>query len=151
MDIQIHCVVFSQYKLMSKNNKHLFNFRTSACGQCNCGIDKSDPCSICPLKKWGTHPTCNKNTHLKSHPKISFELPTNSQMAKSVVGSLSKWVGGGFKQVQEKEFDQRLSHCKQCEFWNSKGFNNSGRCMKCGCSTWIKLRMATEKCPIGKW
>jgi hypothetical protein len=27
----------------------------------------------------------------------------------------------------------------------------TGRCSKCGCSTWAKLRMASEKCPIDKW
>jgi hypothetical protein len=46
---------------------------------------------------------------------------------------------------------ERKSICQACEFWSPEGFRGTGKCTKCGCSTWVKLRMATERCPIGKW
>jgi hypothetical protein len=45
----------------------------------------------------------------------------------------------------------REATCKACPEWDATALNNTGRCRKCGCSTWAKLRMATERCPIGKW
>ena len=45
----------------------------------------------------------------------------------------------------------RQDICRACPEWDATALNSTGRCRKCGCSTWAKLRMATEKCPIGKW
>jgi len=45
----------------------------------------------------------------------------------------------------------RESTCRACDQWDATALNNTGRCRKCGCSTWVKLRMATERCPLGKW
>ena len=45
----------------------------------------------------------------------------------------------------------REATCRACPEWDDEALNKTGRCRKCGCSTWAKLRMATERCPIGKW
>jgi len=45
----------------------------------------------------------------------------------------------------------REATCRACPEWDAADLNNTGRCRKCGCSTWAKLRMATERCPLGKW
>jgi hypothetical protein len=45
----------------------------------------------------------------------------------------------------------REATCRACPEWDAQALNKTGRCRKCGCSTWAKLRMATERCPIGKW
>jgi predicted Zn-ribbon and HTH transcriptional regulator len=45
----------------------------------------------------------------------------------------------------------REATCRACPEWDSAALNATGRCRKCGCSTWAKLRMATERCPMGKW
>jgi len=79
------------------------------------------------------------------------DSPSIGEMAQTAASSLSRWMRSGVKVVDEPTLESRLNECKACEFWNSKGFRGPGRCMKCGCSTWAKLRMATEKCPIGKW
>jgi hypothetical protein len=70
-----------------------------------------------------------------------------SRLAKST----TNWVKEGMPVADEKTLNARLEICKGCEFWDESGFVNTGRCKKCGCSTQAKLRMATEKCPIGKW
>ena len=46
---------------------------------------------------------------------------------------------------------EREATCRACPEWDAAALNATGRCRKCGCSTWVKLRMATERCPIGKW
>lgn len=46
---------------------------------------------------------------------------------------------------------EREATCRACPEWDAAALNATGRCRKCGCSTWAKLRMATERCPIGKW
>lgn len=81
----------------------------------------------------------------------TFERPKLKQMAKSFKESFSNWILSNNKITDEETLKTRLEACRKCEFWNSKALRGTGRCMKCGCSTWAKLRMATEKCPIGKW
>ena len=41
--------------------------------------------------------------------------------------------------------DKRWDICQGCEFLN----NN--KCDKCGCYMKVKTRVATARCPIGKW
>jgi hypothetical protein len=45
----------------------------------------------------------------------------------------------------------REATCRACPEWDAAALKGTGRCRKCGCSTWAKLRMATERCPLGKW
>ena len=84
-------------------------------------------------------------------PKIPQAPPSITSMAINFASSAAKWTNKGFSKTDEETLKTRIEICGKCEFWNSKGFGGTGRCMKCGCSTWAKLRMATEKCPIGKW
>lgn len=83
--------------------------------------------------------------------EATTETPSIGEMVVSVGKSLTKWVGSGFSKSTQEVIDMRLSICKGCEFWDAQALNGGGRCLKCGCSTWAKLRMATEKCPIDKW
>ena len=96
-------------------------------------------------------PVSNKQNDDNPIPKSQPQPPSTQQMAKTALASISKWMLNGAKIVDETTLENRLNACQSCEFWNSSGFHGTGRCMKCGCSTWAKLRMATEKCPIGKW
>jgi len=77
--------------------------------------------------------------------------PSIGAMASSLGTSLKKWVGSGLSNSTQEVIDMRLDICKGCELWDSQALKGTGRCRKCGCSTWAKIRMATEKCPIGKW
>ena len=40
---------------------------------------------------------------------------------------------------------KRLDICKACEHWDGH------RCRKCGCFAALKVRLASQACPIGKW
>jgi hypothetical protein len=127
-------------------------FRRRRCTQvgCECVADVSDPCAQCPNGNWGpmlcegfyAPPEIEKNQH---------QVPPIDSMVKSAIQSTARWAKNGLRITDEPTLKTRIQTCRDCSYWNSKGFKNTGRCMKCGCSTWAKLRMATEKCPIGKW
>jgi hypothetical protein len=72
-------------------------------------------------------------------------------MAANLGSSLVKWAVSGFTATDPDTLATREATCKSCELWDSAAINGTGRCRKCGCSTQAKLRMASEKCPIGKW
>lgn len=86
-----------------------------------------------------------------SDKKNEQNLPSLTDMTKSLFQSATRWMRNGLVTTDEETLKTRIETCKACEFWNPNGFNGTGRCTKCGCSTWAKLRMATEKCPLGKW
>jgi hypothetical protein len=62
-----------------------------------------------------------------------------------------RFARSGFAATPPEILAQREATCRACPEWDAAALNKTGRCRKCGCSTWAKLRMATERCPIGKW
>jgi hypothetical protein len=77
--------------------------------------------------------------------------PPLPQQAASLGKSLLNWTTSGFSATPPDILAEREATCHACTEWDAAALNNTGRCRKCGCSTWAKLRMATERCPIGKW
>lgn len=92
-----------------------------------------------------------RNPHNVTDTPSEAQTPNIGGMVASAGKSLTTWAGSGFSTSSKDEIDARLSLCKACEFWDSAALNGTGRCLKCGCSTWAKIRMASEKCPIDKW
>lgn len=82
---------------------------------------------------------------------LGEDLVETGSLIKQFGYSVSEWIKSGFKVTPDRDLEVRLSICKVCPHWESDGFVNTGRCLKCGCSTQAKLRMATSKCPLGKW
>jgi len=136
--------------------------RSQRCNGCGCGVNVADPCATCPKKRWGPL-LCQDARHVADFvpdlpagpqdatPKEKIKTPPLTTMMASMMQSASSWAAKGMRHTSEDILKTRLEACHSCEFWNPQGFKGTGRCMKCGCSTWAKLRMATEKCPIGKW
>lgn len=84
-------------------------------------------------------------------PKEEYSLPSMTQMAKNVLGSLGKTIksaatGQGVKVAQETA-EARLAICRGCPFFR----HSDERCSKCGCVMAIKTYLKAEKCPVGKW
>ena len=77
--------------------------------------------------------------------------PNMGSMLASVSNSAKTWLASGMPVSESEVVQVRLKTCQSCEWWDSKAFKGTGKCLKCGCSTWAKLRMATERCPLGKW
>jgi hypothetical protein len=78
-------------------------------------------------------------------------LATPAQMIASAGTAAVNWIKGGLQTLSEDKVQKRLDICKSCEFWDSSALNGTGRCRKCGCSTWAKIRMPAEQCPDKKW
>jgi len=71
--------------------------------------------------------------------------------AKTAAQELIKWSQNDFGLVTQEQYNARLEKCKACPSWDSTGFNNTGLCKECGCSTVIKLKLTTTSCPLRKW
>jgi hypothetical protein len=74
-----------------------------------------------------------------------------TKLAKGFGSSFVNWTHSGFQETPPKILVDREKICKDCSEWDAKSLNGTGRCKICKCSTWAKLRMATESCPVGKW
>jgi hypothetical protein len=84
-------------------------------------------------------------------PVATATPPPLLKQAATATAALAKWAAQGLPIATPEQVEARKAICAGCEFWESSAFNNTGRCLKCGCSTWAKLQLATEKCPIDKW
>lgn len=91
------------------------------------------------------------NAKRSQEDNIDRNNPNLKDMSRSLTGSVSKWISSGLKMATDTQVESRKNICILCPFWDSSALKNTGRCTKCGCSTWAKIRLATESCPIGKW
>jgi hypothetical protein len=73
------------------------------------------------------------------------------QMTTRLGGAAHRFARSGFAATPPDILATREATCRACPEWDAAALNSTGRCRKCGCSTWAKLRMATERCPLGKW
>lgn len=95
-----------------------------------------------------SHKNLQKGQEGEETPTI--ESPSTRSMALSLFKEIGKSAKTGFKRVSEEAFNQRLSICNDCNYWDKEGFFGYGRCKACGCSK-AKLWLATSSCPIKKW
>ena len=83
--------------------------------------------------------------------RIPEHLRARRDEAIRAMQATGRFTRSGFVTTPPDILAERESTCRACEWWDAAALNATGRCRKCGCSTWAKLRMATERCPIGKW
>jgi hypothetical protein len=83
--------------------------------------------------------------------QVKAAPPTLPQQAASLGKSLVNWTASGFSPTPPDILAARESTCRACPEWDAAAMGGTGRCRICKCSTWAKIRMATERCPIGKW
>ena len=67
------------------------------------------------------------------------------QKAKGLADSLGAWAKAGMPIASQQILNFRLETCEACEHFKAL------ICKKCGCVMVAKARMATAKCPEGKW
>jgi hypothetical protein len=84
-------------------------------------------------------------------PPPPSKQPSLPQMLKSASKAVTNFARSGFATTDPETLASREETCRGCDMWDSQAVNGTGRCRKCGCATWAKLRMASEKCPLGKW
>jgi len=81
----------------------------------------------------------------------STTTPSLLSMGRSVLDDMIKWGSANFGRCAPEEIETRLQECKRCPYWDPTGFRGTGRCKKCGCSTWAKLKLKSASCPDGRW
>ncbi len=69
--------------------------------------------------------------------------PVGRQLLKAVTAA----VTGQTIMATTEERERRQAICDVCPEWDVQ----QRRCKKCGCNGNLKLALATESCPIGKW
>lgn len=78
------------------------------------------------------------------------DYPSVVAMAGNAAKAAAGFAASGFKVVDQAERERRLDICRGCaEFYDEA----RGRCRhsKCGCVVSIKVRVASQHCPVGKW
>ena len=83
--------------------------------------------------------------------KLKANPPSLPQQAASLGKSLLNWTASGFAATPPAILAAREATCRACPEWDAGAMGGTGRCRICKCSTWAKLRLATERCPLGKW
>lgn len=83
--------------------------------------------------------------------KIKATPPSLPKQAATFGKALLNWTASGFHATPPNILATREATCRACPEWDASAIGSTGRCRICKCSTWAKLRMATERCPIGKW
>ena len=78
-------------------------------------------------------------------------LDARAELLSRFGSAAHRFARAGFSTTPPEALATRQETCRACPEWDAKALNATGRCRKCGCSTWAKLRMATERCPLGKW
>lgn len=73
------------------------------------------------------------------------------EQVRAAANAAHRFARSGFQATPPEVLATREASCRACLEWDAAALNGTGRCRKCGCSTWAKLRMASESCPLGKW
>ena len=103
---------------------------------------------------------------LVKHRILKYLLQINIKIGKTIIQALAmqevdeyakknenldlRGISKRFKSVllhDQDVIDKRWDECQKCEFL-LKPTNN---CTKCGCFMKVKTKVATARCPIGKW
>ncbi len=64
---------------------------------------------------------------------------------KTAAVAAAGFVASGFALASPEVRTQRRDICSACPF------NENGKCLKCGCIISVKIQVANESCPEGKW
>ena len=73
-------------------------------------------------------------------------------VASNFISAMKSWQSAGRPVVNKKVWNERLSICRSCDWWQEIAQTKIARCKKCGCSS-AKLLLGTSKCPLNppKW
>jgi hypothetical protein len=76
---------------------------------------------------------------------VPESFPTLAIQSRNLVFAVGRFVAGGMERTTPEQIAERMAICRGCENFRD------GRCLLCGCRLSLKISMATEHCPIGKW
>lgn len=122
-----------------------------------------EPCAACPRAARGLPMPCRAMTtgHARfcdltaagdtrydallcdERPVTPF--PSLATQAANLAGAVVRFVASGLEQATPEQQAERAAVCRGCEEFKD------GRCRHCGCHLALKIRAASEHCPLGKW
>jgi hypothetical protein len=82
---------------------------------------------------------------------MSKKKHTLTSKVKSVSQALVEWSKNDFGLTTDKQYNERYQKCLACKSFNPTGYNNTGECTECGCSTIAKLKLISSRCDLGHW
>lgn len=94
------------------------------------------------VKSAHLHGLCQTSEKYRSHWDSKVEIVSQ---AIKVTSAQLKWAKEGFPVRSKEEIASLKEVCSTCEHFSQ------GRCGLCGCYLKVKLRLATESCPDGRW
>jgi hypothetical protein len=124
--------LYWQNRLLKNNNKDILLYKQT-------------------LKKFKKAEKERAEKQRKIEEDMAQEYPSAKEMISSASSSIARWINSGLDLASREVVEKRRQICILCPFWDSMALNSTGRCKKCGCSTWAKIKLATESCPEKKW
>lgn len=122
--------------------------RQSICATCDalCAvretIDHREPAASCPVGKW-------KEVGWRNRNRPAPEMPPLAEQAANAASALVRVTKATIRREPVRAdlvvIQARQAICEACPELVK------GKCAKCGCFYKIKILLATEQCPIGKW
>lgn len=93
---------------------------------------------VCKCKT--KHADASDNQLVDGEPGIVVKMA-------SATKAYTRWALNGFRERTDEERFALTLICSQCDKYNAE----KNTCRVCGCGLPQKIKMATEKCPLGKW
>ena len=127
---------FKKLEYLGKNGKPVFK-----CEQCHGKVAADQPprSSLCPIAD---------KERIEAN---KAEWPSIIQSGRNLIGAVARFAADP-QFVADDVYENRLSICRQCPWMVTTQLGE--RCKKCSCflSSLIgKAKLATERCPLGKW
>ena len=83
--------------------------------------------------------------HKECCNKSKLPPTTWAEVSKQFMSSVVAWIKSGLALTSAKQHGFRYGRCQACDRF--KEFY----CTECKCVAYIKAKLLTEKCPLGKW
>lgn len=96
------------------------------------------------------HTLCKMNRGVFSSFEVSEPVEKELSIAQKAVNYISaeiKHTFHGRAEVSEGIYNDRMSICRNCEFFKSDDVS----CLKCGCYLETKCKWVEQECPEQKW
>ncbi len=77
--------------------------------------------------------------------KAQEQFPSLATQAASAALAVGRFIGSGFATTSSADQATRRAICNSCDRFDK------GTCRECGCIITLKIKMASEACPLGRW
>jgi len=110
--------------------------------KCECGI------KVRNVRTWPFNCMCGRR-HAGPEGVVVTPKKEPGTLAKvvSFCTEKAKWLAAGMPERTQEQQAECLATCGQCEHFDAAKV----KCLECGCNLTDAVKMATKRCPLGKW